>query len=225
MMSGAFANLAGRPKLYDLTMALPLVGFYAWTAWQIVWTLPSLKGPGLVHGVLGLAFVTLLIALLLIRRPPVGKLRGLAPRLTAAAGAFAGLLFFHLPPAALSEGALLLSIGLMSAGMAGAVFSLAHLGRQISIMPEARRLITTGPYAWVRHPLYLFEQIALLGIAIQYQQPAAAVLFLSHLTLQLCRTVYEERVLEMTFTEYRDYASRTPRLIPVPRLRSPKVVQ
>jgi protein-S-isoprenylcysteine O-methyltransferase Ste14 len=41
------------------------------------------------------------------------------------------------------------------------------LGRSISILPQARQLVTSGPYAFVRHPLYLGEMTAMLGIAMQ----------------------------------------------------------
>ena len=49
------------------------------------------------------------------------------------------------------------------------------LARSLSIMPEARKLVTTGLYARIRHPLYLAEDIALLGIALQFRSWQAAV--------------------------------------------------
>ena len=41
------------------------------------------------------------------------------------------------------------------------------LGRSISILP-ARRLVTSGPMPFVRHPLYLAEIVALAGVALEY---------------------------------------------------------
>ena len=48
-----------------------------------------------------------------------------------------------------------------------AVMTLSFLGRSFSVMPEARRLVTAGPYGFVRHPLYLFELLGVIGILLQ----------------------------------------------------------
>jgi protein-S-isoprenylcysteine O-methyltransferase Ste14 len=79
--------------------------------------------------------------------------------------------------------------------LAGAtlVVSLLYLGRSFSIVPQARKLVTSGPYAIVRHPLYLAEEMAVLGVFLQYASPL---------------------LLERVFPEYDSYAKRTARLLP-----------
>ena len=57
---------------------------------------------------------------------------------------------------------------LVIAGTLLAICALVVLGRSISILPEARRLVTWGPDALIRHPLYLGEIVALAGVAIEY---------------------------------------------------------
>ena len=57
---------------------------------------------------------------------------------------------------------------LTTIGNAGAIVALLQLGRSFSIMAESRQLVTTGPYRLVRHPLYLAEQIATIGLFIQF---------------------------------------------------------
>ena len=88
------------------------------------------------------------------------------------------------------------------------------LGRSISILPEARRLVTRGPYALVRHPLYLGEIVALAGVALQYWSVWALLLWGLVCVFQLQRMKYEERVLSEVFPEYQDYMTRTARLLP-----------
>jgi protein-S-isoprenylcysteine O-methyltransferase Ste14 len=94
---------------------------------------------------------------------------------------------------------------------------LRWLGQSFSIMAEARRLITHGPYAIVRHPLYVCEEIALVGMLIQVISPLALLIAAAHGLLQFRRLLNEEKVLRATFPEYERYAAHVPRLIP--RLR------
>jgi len=53
---------------------------------------------------------------------------------------------------------------LVALGSAYQLWALVHLRRSFSILPEARELATTGPYAVTRHPLYLAETVALVGL-------------------------------------------------------------
>jgi protein-S-isoprenylcysteine O-methyltransferase Ste14 len=82
------------------------------------------------------------------------------------------------------------------------------------MMPEARKLITTGPYAIIRHPMYLSEQIAIAGIVMQNFSLYALALFTIHFWIQVQRMKNEEKVLQDTFSEYQDVMGKRPRLIP-----------
>lgn len=93
-------------------------------------------------------------------------------------------------------------------------FCVLFLGRSLSIMPEARKLVMDGPYRFIRHPLYLAEEIALLGIFLQFRSWEAAAILFVHLFFQLRRIAWEEQVLADTFPEYRSYAKGSYRLIP-----------
>jgi protein-S-isoprenylcysteine O-methyltransferase Ste14 len=94
------------------------------------------------------------------------------------------------------------------------VYVLTHLGRSFSILPESRKVVTSGPYRVVRHPLYLAEAVTTLGVLISFLSPWALLLVAAQLTLQVIRIHYEERTLSESFPEYKDYAKRTWRLIP-----------
>ena len=57
--------------------------------------------------------------------------------------------------AALAE---IVSTVLILVSSVAAVVALLRLGRSFSMMAEARRLVTSRPYRYVRHPLYLVEE-------------------------------------------------------------------
>jgi protein-S-isoprenylcysteine O-methyltransferase Ste14 len=104
---------------------------------------------------------------------------------------------------------------LLIAGLAFAIGSVAVLGRCFGILPDVRGLVTHGPYRWVRHPLYLGELTAVLGIVLGSRQPLwAGLTWCACVGLQLARTGYEERNISAAFPEYAEYAARTKRLIP-----------
>jgi protein-S-isoprenylcysteine O-methyltransferase Ste14 len=81
-------------------------------------------------------------------------------------------------------------------------------------MPEVRKLITWGPYALVRHPLYVGEMIATAGLAIQFLMPWALVLLGLSCILQFERMRNEERLLADAIPRYRDYMANTARFLP-----------
>jgi protein-S-isoprenylcysteine O-methyltransferase Ste14 len=88
------------------------------------------------------------------------------------------------------------------------------LGRSFALMPEARQLVTNGPYAFIRHPLYAAEMIGIAGLMLQFQQPWAVILGGLVFALQYCRTVFEERVLQEVYPNYGVYRTRTWRFVP-----------
>jgi protein-S-isoprenylcysteine O-methyltransferase Ste14 len=170
---------------------------------------------GLVaHSGLAALFMGGMAALVLIRKTPVRKLPRLAPQLAALAGTWL-VIVLGLQP--LTPGAWwvpLVSSLLMVAGMACAVVTLLVLGRCFGILPEARGLVTSGPYRYVRHPLYSAEALAFLGVLLPVLSPVSLVIYGVFLALQALRTRYEEEVLAAVFPEYDAYRRTTWRFIP-----------
>jgi protein-S-isoprenylcysteine O-methyltransferase Ste14 len=152
--------------------------------------------------------------LLCIRRPPLLRVVSLAARFWALVGAYLALSILLLPKAEIGGTVALLSSLLLLAGTAGSITALFSLGRSYAIFPQARMLKTGGLYRFVRHPLYVCEQTAFLGLALQFRQPWGVGIFLLSLAAQIPRMGYEEKVLEKAFPEYRAYAARTARLVP-----------
>jgi protein-S-isoprenylcysteine O-methyltransferase Ste14 len=163
---------------------------------------------------LSLAFGVLLISLLIVRRTPIRKNEGIAPRVLAILGSYLGIGGLVMPTNMTHSPWLLLSMLLIVGGVGFAIYSLFWLGRSFSIMPESRKLTTEGPYSLVRHPLYFGEQTALVGIALQSTNRWVLAILTLQFCCQLYRMSYEEKVLTASFPEYEQYQRETARIIP-----------
>src|SRR5207248_9236046 len=104
----------------------------------------------------------------------------------------------------------------LACGVILALYSLSYLRNRFSIVPEARGLITTGPYRLVSHPIYLGEIIAGFRLVMPTLLSLHALVLTIFVIAQLTRTYYEERMLRRVYPTYDGYARRTRRLIPFP---------
>jgi protein-S-isoprenylcysteine O-methyltransferase Ste14 len=103
-----------------------------------------------------------------------------------------------------------LGLALAIPGYAGWATARYQLGTAFTARAEARRLVTHGVYARVRHPVYLFAEILTAGVFLFIGHPELLVLSVLLLPLQIKRARREERVLEAAFGEqYRSYRKRT----------------
>jgi protein-S-isoprenylcysteine O-methyltransferase Ste14 len=100
------------------------------------------------------------------------------------------------------------------------VWGLATLRHSFSLIPEARRVVRSGPYRFVRHPLYLGEIAVAAALLVSGGTPpygphlVATVSVLLFIPVQLVRIRFEEALLTGAFPEYEEYARHTKRLIP-----------
>lgn len=96
-----------------------------------------------------------------------------------------------------------LGLFLVLLGNALDVWAYGTLFRSFSIVPEARRLITSGPYRYIRHPIYLGQFIAQAGVWLCFatMHGGWVVWYLIFLLLQFSRIQYEETILEEAFGE------------------------
>lgn len=163
-----------------------------------------------------LLFFCLAAWLTLVRSQPLAKASGFRPRIAALVGVTLLFTIDRLCPRLVNPPTwlLFLSAGMILFGNVLALLVLNRLGKSFSVMAEARRLVTEGPYRIVRHPLYATEGIAIIGLFLPYLSIQAALLFALQVAVQLIRMHYEEQVLRSTFPEYDDYARHTRRLIP-----------
>lgn len=85
-----------------------------------------------------------------------------------------------------------------------------HLGEAWSIKPQAKAVVNTGLYKKIRHPIYLFSTIAVLGVCIMYNIWWMYVLLVLLIITQWIRTRFEEKILSKTFGQkYLDYKKST----------------
>lgn len=90
---------------------------------------------------------------------------------------------------------------------------LARGGPGIDVAPE--RIIATGPYAWVRNPMYLGHLIFMTGLAVTFRSWPAVALLVFHVVWFHRRVLDDEAHLEALFgSEYRDYKARVKRWLP-----------
>ena len=94
----------------------------------------------------------------------------------------------------------------------GLIFwSLLSLGRRFGIAPADRGLVTSGPYKFVRHPIYLGELLFRGALLIGAAPISGAVALIVLLMVQILRIAREEKII----SGYVEYASQVRwRLIP-----------
>jgi len=103
---------------------------------------------------------------------------------------------------------------LQIAGLLFLCYAKLSLGRSFGVLPATRRLVTHGPYRWLRHPIYFGYLIAHLGFLLaNFSLQNLAVLLVLY-SAQIVRIHREEEMLG-TFPAYPDYCKAVRyRLIP-----------
>lgn len=107
---------------------------------------------------------------------------------------------------------------LTAGGLLFAVWARLHLGRNWSgsvTIKEGHELVTSGPYALVRHPIYTGLLLALLGSTLALGDWRAVLAFGLSAGALWHKMRVEERWMRQQFGDaYQAYAQRVPALIP-----------
>jgi protein-S-isoprenylcysteine O-methyltransferase Ste14 len=92
--------------------------------------------------------------------------------------------------------------------------SLITLGRRFGVRPALRSLTTKGPYALVRHPMYLSYVVADIGYNLQEWNAGTALMVVAGWASLIYRIRAEERILSLD-AGWQTYAGRVRyRLLP-----------
>ena len=105
----------------------------------------------------------------------------------------------------------LVGIGMAVVGFVLWMVARVQLGKSFSVRAQAKALVTKGLYSKLRHPIYLFGELAVAGLFIAWGELViGCVYFAVTVPVQISRIRNEERVLEEAFgEEYRRYKAGT----------------
>lgn len=156
---------------------------------------------------------TLLFAVLaaafIVRRDPVARSRGVAEIIVPLVGSVLPFGLLTTPPVMWIGGTrgLVIMISLwMTIATLFTTWGMWTLRRSFSITVEARALVTSGPYRWIRHPVYLGEVMATLAVMVWRLSVLNIMIFALFVSIQLSRAYLEERKLLNIFPDYRNFA-------------------
>jgi protein-S-isoprenylcysteine O-methyltransferase Ste14 len=114
---------------------------------------------------------------------------------------------FSLFAAALFGGSAVLALWALAANRPG----------NFNIRPTPRSggtLVTSGPYRWIRHPMYTSVLLAAAAAAMKSHEILDAGLWLALLAVLWVKADFEERALMTRFADYQAYKARTRKFLP-----------
>jgi protein-S-isoprenylcysteine O-methyltransferase Ste14 len=111
-----------------------------------------------------------------------------------------------------------IGVALFSLGIGFVFWSGVALGRLYSgdvTLQEDHRLVTDGPYGWVRHPRYAGAILVAFGLAFTFNSWIGLAASVAFVGIILFRVSDEEALMRQAFgSEWEAYCEHTQRLIP-----------
>ena len=94
----------------------------------------------------------------------------------------------------------------------------SSLGRNVTdtvVIRKEHSLVIRGPYRWIRHPMYSFSFLIVIGVSLLAANWFIGLTGILALILLIVRTPIEEaKLIEAFGDEYREYMKRTGRFLP-----------
>lgn len=113
---------------------------------------------------------------------------------------------------------LLSSISLLLAGLILGLLSIFYMQLDnLRIFPEPKdniRLVTRGPYRFIRHPMYTSVLLTTVSFVIESQTFFPFIVWLLLFCILLIKIHIEEKLLMQRVLTYSEYKKRTWKLIP-----------
>ena len=146
----------------------------------------------------------LLIATMITRRAPVRVTTNPVYWTTAFVATYWGFMTLGLMERGVPIAPVVVTHGLALVSLATSVFARLSLGRNIGFVPAQRQLVTTGAYAFVRHPIYTGLFLSFVGLALRAYSPRNLLLVAIPTALFVVKTFMEEDFLaeDPTYARY-----------------------
>jgi protein-S-isoprenylcysteine O-methyltransferase Ste14 len=163
-----------------------------------------------------LIFIVFLVSYL-IRKDPVSRSSGAKEIIVPLIGGILPFALLISPPNLFIAGnplALQVIFYWMTAATALTVWGLWTLRRSFSITVEARGLVISGPYRWIRHPIYSGEILTALAVTVWRFSLLNIFIITLFVVIQMLRAKWEEDKLARVFPGYSIYAAKTSWLFP-----------
>lgn len=163
---------------------------------------------------LSATYMTAITVILLRARRPAARYDSVVPNLLAVVAGFGVYCFGLLEPSDEALVGVRLPLVMLAGGAALVLWALCYLGRAFSVLPQARTVVSIGPYAYVRHPMYVGNILTIVGLGLLLGTPVAIALALFVSALQVGRAYYEDRLMAATFDEYGRYMEMVGAFVP-----------
>ena len=207
MSAVAFAER--RPVVSRVAASLPVAALW------VLFAAANLAAWRTTHRPVGLGATVLeltIAVLFVLRRPAWTTSRSVVAWGATVIGTFGMLAARPAYDPVLGQGSVYLALQL--AGAAVALVAALTLGRSFGLVAANRGVCTSGPYAFVRHPIYAGYLLTGIGYVLENPSVRNCVLFVAVLGFQAVRIATEEQCLSAD-PVYRAYRERvTRRVVP-----------
>lgn len=147
-----------------------------------------------VRAVAGIQTMILIITMV-FRRTPVRVTPNPWYWLLAFVATYGILVFVAFGPRGTPIVPVILPNALVLASVALMIYARVSLGRSIGYVPADRGIVTSGPYRFVRHPIYSGLFLTLFAFVLRVYSPLNALLLAIIVGLFMLKSVIEERFL------------------------------